>query len=101
MHEAFFYHLMPLPVRYNRFTPVGGSEYTPNAAYSAAEVPGPVTAGPSMRFIADMSNSRPTKLILPLGESGDPTSPFYDNMLETWAAVEYLNVDWARQPVMP
>lgn len=101
VHEAFFYHLMPLPVRYNRFVEVGGSEYTPNAAYSASEVPGPVTAGPSMRFIADMSNTRPTKLILPLGESGDPTSPYYSNMLETWAAVEYLNVDWGRQPVKP
>lgn len=38
----------------------------------------------SLRFIADLSDWDATRLCLPLGESGDPTSPHRDDQLDEW-----------------
>jgi len=95
-HSATFLHLLPYPVEgYNRLVPVGGSAYTPNAAHSVGMIRGPVLAGPSMRLIADMSGTTPNQMILPMGESGVPTSPHYDDQLAMWAADQTVTVDWS------
>ena len=77
----------------NMYAAVGGSEYTPNAAHSIGPR-GPVLAGPSMRFISDLSGQTPNQMVLPGGESGDPTSPHYSDQLPFWADVQTLDMDW-------
>ncbi len=48
-------------------------------------IPSPnVGASVSMRFIADPSDWDRTRMAIPLGESGDPASPFWTNMLPAW-----------------
>jgi penicillin amidase len=48
-----------------------------------------VNAGPrvSMRFIADLSDWDLTRLCLPLGESGDPSSPHRADQMDEWRNV--------------
>lgn len=110
-HDAFFPHIAPVPfqgkpdrsqrpllttfLQDNLFVSVGGSGYTPNAAH-ASGIRGPVLAGPSLRFIADMSGQVPNQMVLPGGESGDPTSPHYRDQLPFWADIQTLDMDWSQ-----
>ena len=98
IHQGFFLHIPPLPLRWNRLVPVGGSKYVPNAATFTVTVPGipfeAIVGGPSVRLISDLSGTTPTQLIMPMGESGNPKSSHYDDMLSMWANLQYLNLDW-------
>lgn len=53
--------------------PIAGSGQTPNVASSV-----------SMRHIATPGNWDTTSLVIPLGQSGDPKSPFYKDQFEKW-----------------
>jgi penicillin amidase len=55
------------------FTNVNGSQQTPN-----------VGAFVSMRFIASPGNWDETRQVIPLGQSGDPQSPFWKDQFEAW-----------------
>jgi penicillin amidase len=55
------------------FTNVDGSGQTPN-----------VGSGVSMRHIAKPSNWDETRHVIPLGESGDPSSPYWKDQFESW-----------------
>lgn len=94
-HFAVVMHLLPVPVEDDLFASVGGSEYTPNAAHSLGPR-GPVLAGPSFRFISDLSGTVPTQMVLPGGESGVPTSVHYSDQLPYWASDETLDMDWSQ-----
>lgn len=97
-HLAVFAHLPPVPLTWNRVTEVGGDKYTPNCCTFTIDMPGvkqtPVFGGPSVRIIVDQSHETPAQFIMPMGESGDPRSPHYDDMLELWANMQYLDLDW-------
>jgi len=54
-------------------TPIAGSGQTPNVGSSV-----------SMRHIAMPGNWDETRLIIPLGQSGNPRSKFYKDQLELW-----------------
>jgi penicillin amidase len=58
-------------------TPIGGSGQTPN-----------VGSGVSMRFIASPGNWDATRLVIPLGQGGDPRSPYYKDQFERWRTGE-------------
>jgi penicillin amidase len=53
--------------------PIAGSGQTPNVGSSV-----------SMRFIASPGNWDATRHVIPLGESGDPKSPFYKDEFPAW-----------------
>ena len=89
-----FLHFINVFFKDNLFAAVGGSEYTPNAAHSIGNPRGPVLAGPSYRFISDLSGQVPTQMVLPGGESGVPNSAHYADQLPYWAKVETLDMDW-------
>ncbi|MFV0388334.1 MAG: penicillin acylase family protein [Pyrinomonadaceae bacterium] len=55
------------------FSNVDGSAWSPN-----------VGASVSMRFIAKPSNWDETRQVIPLGQSGDPDSPFWKDQFEAW-----------------
>jgi acyl-homoserine lactone acylase PvdQ len=48
-----------------------------------------------MRFIADMSGDVPNQLVLPMGESGVPTSTYYSDQLKAWAENQLYDTDWS------
>lgn len=56
-----------------KFTNVNGSGQTPNV--------GPYV---SMRLIASPGNWDETRHVIPLGESGDPDSPFWKDQFDSW-----------------
>ena len=53
--------------------PIDGSGQTPNVGSSV-----------SMRHIASPGNWDATRHVIPLGESGDPKSPFYKDQFDAW-----------------
>jgi len=54
-------------------TPIDGSGQTPDVASYV-----------SMRHIASPGNWDLTRHVIPLGESGDPRSPYYKDEFEAW-----------------
>jgi penicillin amidase len=44
----------------------------------------------SMRMVVDFSNLDNSRFIIPMGQSGDPFSPHYDDLLEAWATGGYV-----------
>ena len=69
---------MKLPV-YSR----GGSGDTPNATTFNDRFD--VIAGASWRFAVEVGNWDTARMTNAPGQSGDPRSPFYGNLLEDWA----------------
>jgi penicillin amidase len=63
--------------------PRGGSGDTPNATTFNDRFD--VVAGASWRFVADVGAWDNARMTNAPGQSGDPRSPFYGNLLETWA----------------
>jgi penicillin amidase len=53
-----------------------------------------VTHGPSMRVVFDLADSSGW-FIVPPGNSGDPSSPHYADLLDDWAQVRYRKLDLA------
>jgi penicillin amidase len=53
-----------------------------------------VTFGPTLRVIFDLADSSGW-FALPPGNSGDPDSPHYDDLLEAWAELRYRRLDLA------
>ncbi len=63
---------------------VGGNKSTPNAISK--------TNGPSWRMIVDLGDQVKGMGVYPGGQSGNPGSRFYDNMVNTWAKGEYYDL---------
>lgn len=81
----------PLGRFFNLRTPNGGDAFTVNAARYALDREGAAqTSGPGFRGLYDLSNLERSRFIHPTGQSGNPLSPFYRNLLTRWRDVEYL-----------
>ena len=94
VHNALFSHVTPvgdlLSKVFDRVLPMGGSPDTPFAADGGQTA----VAGPSYRQIVSMGDRSSSLWMMPMGNSGDPTSPFYDNLLQRWANVEYIQMNF-------
>ena len=67
----------------------GGSDKTPNAGGYSFRNPYNQTSGASMRRIVDFSNLNETQFILPTGQSGIPSSPYYKDQADMYHKGEY------------
>ncbi len=72
--------------------PVSGNVTTVNVASYRYEHPFQMFAGPSMRMIVDWSQPERLYLHWPGGNSGNPFSPFYDNLLQAWLQVKSVPI---------
>ncbi len=63
---------------------VGGHRTAPNAMQK--------THGPSWRMIVDLGEKVHGYGVFPGGQSGNPGSRYYDNMVETWAKGDYYDL---------
>ncbi len=55
------------------------------------------TNGPSWRMIVDFGDMK-GYVVYPGGESGNPGSKFYDNMVGTWAKGDYFTANYLQKP---
>lgn len=80
-------HLLQGLPAFSRFNlPIGGNSGIVNATSK--------NHGPSWRMIVEMSSPPKALGIYPGGQSGNPGSKYYDNFIDTWAAGEYININF-------
>ncbi|MBI0400383.1 penicillin acylase family protein [Cyclobacterium marinum] len=78
-------HLIPNLTPFGRFNiPIGGGKGIVNA--SAADW------GPGWRMIVEMGSEIKAVGVYPGGQSGNPGSKYYDNLVDAWASGEYLTI---------
>ncbi len=58
-----------------------------------------VRAGPSERVIYDLSDWSNSRSIHTTGQSGHPSNPHYDDMIDPWRNIEYRIMLWTREQV--
>ena len=58
-----------------------------------------VTGGASYRMVVDVGNWDAATMTNAPGQSGDPRSPFYDNLLEGWAKDGSFPLIYSREQV--
>lgn len=81
-------HLSSLPAFSRMNIPTDGSRNTLNAVSS--------TTGPSWRMIVRFNGSVEALGVYPGGQSGNPASPLYDNMIDSWASGEYYPLNFLK-----
>ena len=78
--------------------PAGGDLFTPDAADGGLQA----TAGPSWRMIVTLSRSGVSaEGVYPGGQSENPASPWYDNLIPLWWNGRYLPVPVPARPAGP
>jgi penicillin amidase len=55
------------------------------------------TVGPSLRMIIDVGNWEQPGFILPSGQSGHPSSPYYKDQTELWRRGERVHLAYDNQ----
>ena len=78
--------------------PRGGSEFTTNnTSFDPKNFR--VRSGASFRMVLDVGNWSAARMTNAPGQSGDPNSPFYDNLLQDWANEKDFPLLWERKAV--
>lgn len=78
-------HLLQALPAFSRFDlPIGGNGGIVNATSK--------NHGPSWRMIVELGTEPMALGVYPGGQSGNPGSKFYDDLVDTWAAGEYINL---------
>jgi penicillin amidase len=67
---------------------IGGQFKTPEVAISGSGQTPNVASYVSMRLIASPGNWDATRHVIPLGQSGNPQSPYYKDQFEAWRTGE-------------
>ena len=75
--------------------PLGGSASTPMAtSYSPSNYQ--LTAGASFRMVLDVGRWDDSRAVNTPGQSGQPESPYYGNLLPIWAEDQYFPMAFSR-----
>jgi len=74
---------LAMEMRYPDYARGGSGNTTNNTGFRASDLL--VRAGASYRQVIDVGNWDNSTMTNAPGQSGDPRSPFYDNLLEDWA----------------
>ena len=73
----------------------GGNSFTPNSTGNNDNQ----VSGASFKFITDLSDWDKTLMINAPGQSGNPNSPYYNNLFELWAKNQYFPAYYSRQKI--
>jgi penicillin amidase len=76
--------------------PRGGNGYTPGSTGNNYQQ----TSGASFRMLVPVGDWDRTLGTNSPGQSGDPESPFYDNLFEPWANDQYFPMPYSRDSVL-
>ncbi|NKQ34116.1 MAG: penicillin acylase family protein [Chloroflexi bacterium] len=104
LHAMTFAHPLgsvgPLAPIFNRGPfPTGGNWNTVNSGAYYADSRYAMGAGPAYRIISDPADWDNSRSIIPTGQSGRPFSPYYDDQIEPWLAVEYHPLPFTRPAI--
>ncbi len=77
------------------WAPRGGNQYTPGATGSSLNQ----SHGATFRYIVDVNDWDASVGANSPGQSGDPESPYYDNLFKPWANDEFFTVPYSREKV--
>lgn len=83
-------HLAKIPGFGSKKLLIGGSKSTVNALSE--------TNGPSWRMVIELGKNVKGHGVYPGGQSGNPGSPFYDNMVDTWAQGKLNDLFFMQSP---
>lgn len=91
-YKNFFINhtLPPLKAFHRTELPIGGTGSALNA-----NKPG---VGPSWRMVVELGDTITAYGVYPGGQSGNPTSKYYDSNLDTWAKGEYYKLKFLKSP---
>jgi penicillin amidase len=107
-HPALFRHRLfdaipPLRFLGNRSIAADGGFHTLNRAAPAvnfARAPYAALHGATLRSVMDFSDLDRSRFVVPMGQSGNPLSPWYDNALEDWRDLRYLFIAGRREDLL-
>ena len=83
-------HLAKIPGFGSKTLLIGGSKSTVDALSE--------TNGPSWRMVIELGKNPKGHGVYPGGQSGNPGSPFYDNMIDTWAEGKLYDLFFMQSP---
>ncbi|SOD15234.1 penicillin acylase family protein [Pedobacter xixiisoli] len=83
-------HLAKIPGFGSKKMLIGGSKSTVNALSE--------TNGPSWRMVIELGKTPKGHGVYPGGQSGNPGSPYYDNMIDTWAEGKLYDLFFMQSP---
>ncbi|TCC92211.1 penicillin acylase family protein [Pedobacter frigiditerrae] len=83
-------HLAKIPGFGSKKLLIGGAKSTVNAVSEAN--------GPSWRMVIELGKKVKGHGVYPGGQSGNPGSPFYDNMVDTWAQGKLYDLFFMQSP---
>jgi len=86
-------HLAKIPGFGSKFLMTGGGKMTINALSESN--------GPSWRMVVELGAHPKGHGVFPGGQSGNPGSKFYDNMIDTWAKGELYDLYFMKSPDDP
>jgi penicillin amidase len=79
---------------------VGGDTNTvPQAGVHPLDPLGPVGAIANHRMVIDLGDVERSRFVVAGGQSGNPLSPHYDDLLELWVRGEGVPIAWSREAV--
>ena len=81
------------------FAVSGTSGVINNLGWSTASGDFTTAAGPSERVIYDLSDWGNSQSMHTTGQSGNPNSPHYADMIDPWRNIEYHSMLWTREQV--
>ncbi|HJZ46875.1 MAG TPA: penicillin acylase family protein [Roseiflexaceae bacterium] len=80
--------------------PMGGDSDTVRMGYAPRQHAGqPFYVAPSYRQICDLSNWDLSLSIHPVGQSGQPSSKHYADLIQAWRTMQYHPMPWSRARV--
>ncbi len=101
LHHGYFAHPLNRVSAAGRDVgklPIGGSGSTPmNTTYRGTDYR--LTTGASFRMVVDVGDWDESRVINTPGQSGDPTSPHYDDLAPLWARGDYVPMVFTRPAV--
>jgi len=83
-------HLAKIPGFGSKKLLIGGGKSTVNALSESN--------GPSWRMVIELGKTPKGHGVYPGGQSGNPGSPFYDNMIDTWAQGKLYDLFFMQSP---
>jgi len=86
-------HLAKIPGFGSKTLLIGGAKSTINAMSESN--------GPSWRMVVELGKTPKGHGVFPGGQSGNPGSQFYDNMIDTWAKGELFDLYFMKSPNDP
>ena len=89
-NKAMIGHIGRIPAFASEIMSIGGCADVLNAVRGSF--------GPSWRMVVELGDEVEAYGVYPGGQSGNPGSPYYNNMLEDWAAGNYNKLQFVKTP---